>query len=100
MLDVPLRPFLLGKRLVRDGVVSIQVFHQLSTEATVPVGLCLDMRPLGAVAFARSSRRPSKVAVRLGTGGGDLQLGRWARPAARMNLFGVTSRWLKKRHAP
>jgi hypothetical protein len=33
MLDVPLHPFLLGKRLVRDGVISIDVFSSINPQA-------------------------------------------------------------------
>src|ERR1700719_1958790 len=34
MLDVPLHPFLLGKRLVRDGVISIDVFSSINPQSS------------------------------------------------------------------
>ena len=66
----------------------------------MPVGLCLDMRPLGAVAFARSSRRPSKVAVRLGTGGRPATGAMGTTRSTDELVWGNLQVVSKKRHAP
>ena len=48
MLDVPLRPFLLGKRRVRDGVISIDVFSAINPQAG-KLGHCRQRRDNGTM---------------------------------------------------